>query len=138
MDINGTLQLIGTLLALALSGFSLYKAKKMLPTEQAREDSGAALNYAEAAQKIVQQYNDALDRIEKLESKGQLMDQKVDGLRDVVAERDECIEKLNLEIRQRDEFIADLVAGIKILLGQLNEARITPQWTPKAWKISSE
>lgn len=136
MSISNILQLILTAVTILGTAYALIRTRRMEVVEHASKDADASSAYAAAAKIVAEQWNIALTRIETLEAKGDALENKVDGLSDIVSQRDKCIDNLNKEIRRRDNYIAHLVDGIKILMVQLSEANITPRWTPRDWELT--
>jgi hypothetical protein len=135
MELNSILQTIGTIITLSMAGFMLWRAKKMLPSEQAGGDAGAAKQYAEAAKLAAEQVTGALKRIDELEKRYEKLEEKFRNIQDTLVVRDKLIIKLNEELFRRDALIEDWNKGIKTLIAQLVAAKITPVWIPRAWGV---
>lgn len=135
MEPNSILQTLGTIITLLTAGFMLWRAKKMLPSDQAGGDAGAAKQYAEAAKLSAEQVTGALRRIDDLELRGEELAEKFRNIQSTLVVRDKLIVKLNEEIFRRDALIEDWNKGIKTLIAQLVAAKITPVWIPRAWGI---
>lgn len=136
MSISNILQLILTAVTILGTAYALIRTRRMEVVEHASKDADASSAYAAAAKIAAENWENALTRIESLEERGVSLDSKIEGLMDIVSQRDKCIDGLNKEIRRRDTYIAHLIDGVKTLMIQLSEANITPRWTPREWEAT--
>lgn len=129
-DLPTLLAIIGGISGIAVGIGQLIKMFKDAQNADKRLPSQTKLDESEYARNATETANLATKARLELEEHTRVLEQKIDKLADGIAMCKASIGKLNKKNKQYVRIIRELLIGIKILVGQLEDQQIKPAWVP--------